>query len=396
MKQGKDMAGMAEGGQPEAAWPSSAPASTVRRRLAEWTDRQAPALFVLPAVLMILAFSLFPLLMSAYLALSRFGLTSQGYGLKYVGLLNFKKLLVGSQQYHFVGTIGDLAPWEMAALAAVVAAFTYWLYRYLRGGRASVFGLLGRLITATVASGLAAVLLLVINARGFPGSLVVTLFYVFAGVTVQFAVGLGLAILCAQSIVGRAFFRVVFFIPLMVTPVGVGYAFRMLTDMSKGPFAPLWRAMGYGDASWAADAWSARGMVLLGDSWQWIPFMFIVLLAALENQPRDQIEAARLDGAGGWRIFWDITRPAIAPVAATAVLIRLIEAFKIIDLPNILTNGGPGIATESMTLHAFIAWRTQDLGGSAAVGYALMFVAVVTCASFFNLIARRAWARAGG
>ena len=71
-----------------------------------------------------------------------------------------------------------------------------------------------------------------------------------------------------------------------------------------------------------------------------------------------------------------MAKPAIAPVAATVILIRLIEAFKIVDLPNILTNGGPGIATESMTLHAFIAWRTQNLGGSSAVGYMLLFVAV--------------------
>ncbi len=82
--------------------------------------------------------------------------------------------------------------------------------------------------------------------------------------------------------------------------------------------------------------------------------------------------------------------PAIAPVGATVVLIRLIEAFKIVDLPNVLTNGGPGLATESMTLHSFIAWRTQDLGGSAAIGYILLFVSTITCVSFFNYAVRRA------
>ena len=76
-------------------------------------------------------------------------------------------------------------------------------------------------------------------------------------------------------------------------------------------------------------------------------------------------------------------------MAATVILIRLIEAFKIIDLPNLLTNGGPGIATESMTLHAFIAWRAQQLGQSAAIGYMLLFVAVVCCVSFFNFVAQR-------
>ena len=177
----------------------------------------------------------------------------------------------------------------------------------------------------------------------------------------------------------------------MVTPVGIAYTFRMLADMQKGPFAPISRALGFGEWAWATEPWSARLIVLLGDTWQWTPFMFIVLLAAIENQPRDQVEAARISTAPArLQIFRDITWPAIAPVAATVVLIRLIEAFKIVDLPNVLTGGGPGLATESMTLHAFIAWRTQDLGGSAAIGYILLFVSTVTCVSFFNYVVQPA------
>ena len=87
-----------------------------------------------------------------------------------------------------------------------------------------------------------------------------------------------------------------------------------------------------------------------------------------------------VDGASRWQIFRHITLPAILPVCVTLVLIRLIEAFKIIDLPNMLTNGGPGIATESLSLHAFMAWRALDLGGSAAVAYILLFIVTVFCA----------------
>lgn len=362
---------------------------SISARFSEWSDRQAPTLLILPTVLIILGLSIYPLLLSLYLSLSRFKLVRGGYELKFVGFRNFKKLLFGSQQYHFLGTLGKISLFEWCLFAIVVGAFLYWIWRYLRSGKAGIFGTLGRLITASVMSGLILLGLATLNGEGFPGSLMVTLFYVFAGVSIQFLIGLGLALLCAQRIAGRNFFRLIFFVPLMVTPVGIAYAFRMLADVSKGPFAPLWQWAGYGDFTWAADAWSARWVVLIGDSWQWIPFMFIVLLAALENQPGEQVEAAKMDGAGGWQIFRDISWPAIAPVAATVILIRLIEAFKIVDLPNILTNGGPGIATESMTLHAFIAWRTQDLGGSSAVGYMLLFVAVVTCVSFFNFVAQK-------
>ena len=344
---------------------------------------------VLPAVIVLLAFAIFPLIVSAYLSLSRFALAPGGFTLKFIGLLNYKKLLTGSQQYHLLGTFGTPGPLLWLILAAVAAAMLWLLLRYVRRGW-TVLGTLGRLVTLAVATALALVTALTFAPGGVPGTLVTTLVYVVAGVSVQFALGLGLALLCAQPIRGRSFFRVLFFVPLMVTPVGIAYAFRMLADMQKGPFAPLLRAFGISEWSWATEAWSARLMVMIGDTWQWTPFMFIVLLAAIENQPRDQVEAARLDGAGGWQIFRDITWPAIAPVAATVVLIRLIEAFKIIDLPNVLTGGGPGLATESMTLHAFIAWRTQDLGGSAAVGYMLLFISTVVCVSFFNFVVRPA------
>jgi len=118
--------------------------------------------------------------------------------------------------------------------------------------------------------------------------------------------------------------------------------------------------------------------------------IFLFRQASLGSVPVQLLEAARIDGANGFQIFRDITWPSIAPVAATIVLIRLIEAFKIIDLPNVLTGGGPGLATESMTLHSFIAWRTQDLGGSAAVGYLLLFVSTIVCVSFFNFVVRPA------
>ncbi len=361
-----------------------------RARFEEWAERQASLVFILPATLVILGFSLFPLLVSAYLAVSRFRLGPGGFELSFVGFANFRKLLFGSEQFHFLGRLEALGPLSWAVLIGVAALLGWWLARAYRNPKTGVIGKVGRTITATVALGLTALTLTTTLAGGAFGSLMTTLFYVVVGCTLQFLIGLGLAILCAQPIVGRNVFRILFFIPVMVTPVGIAYAFRMLADMSRGPLAPIWSAFGLGELSWAADPWAARMVVVIGDSWQWVPFIFIVLLAALENQPREQLEAAQLDGASGWQTFRDVSWPAIAPTAATVMLIRIIEAFKIIDLPNVLTNGGPGIATESMTLHSFFAWRTQDLGGSAAVAYMLLFVSVVISVSFFHFVVRRA------
>ena len=178
----------------------------------------------------------------------------------------------------------------------------------------------------------------------------------------------------------------------MVTPVGVAYMFRMLADMQKGPFAPVSAALGLG------------GVVLGGPGLVGAAHgadrrhLAVDAIHVHRAARRDREPAARPTRGGpprrGERLAESsATSPgrAIAPIAATVVLIRLIEAFKIIDIPNVLTAGGPGLATESMTLHSFIAWRTQDLGGSAAIGYLLLFVSTITCVSFFNYVVR--WTR---
>lgn len=358
----------------------------MRLSFSDWLDRQADRLFILPAVLILLAFSIFPLLISAYLALSRFQLAAGGYQLRFIGWLNFRKLLLGGEQYHFLGVFAPV-PWYGWLLGAVVVLLlARSLARHIQSRKFTIFGLLGRAVTTAAILALTVLLATTIGPGGQLGSLSVTVIYVIVGVSCQFLIGLSLAMLCSQNIRCRGFFRVVFFLPLMVTPVGIGYTFRMLADMTQGPFAGLWRIVGLGDISWASQAWSARLVVMVGDTWQWTPFIFIVLLAAIEGQSREQVEAASLDGASYWQIFRDVTWPEIAPVASTIVLIRVIEAFKIVDLPNVLTNGGPGIATESLTLHSFINWRALDLGGSAAVAYMLLIISTIICASFFNYV----------
>jgi len=364
----------------------------MRKRLtafSEWADMKAPAVFILPAVMVILMLAIFPLIISLYLSLSRFKFVKGGFSLKFIGLLNYKKLVLGSQQFHFLGVFGDIGPLGGLIIIALSILLVWWLIRYFRSGTVSVLGTLGRVIIIIGVFSLSWLVLLTNNQNGHPGTLVVTLFYVFFGVLIQFLIGLGLALLCGQNIPGRNFFRLVFFFPLMVTPVGIAYTFRMLVDTTVGPFTPIWQYFGWGAIPWVTIPWAARWVIVLGDTWQWTPFMFIVLLAAIENQPRDQVEAAIVDGASRWQIFRDITWPAIVPVCVTLTLIRLIEAFKIVDLPNVLTNGGPGIASESLTLHSFMAWRALDLGGSAAVAYMLLFVSVFFAMSFVNFASHR-------
>lgn len=355
-----------------------------RDRFVAWADRASPSVFLMPAVLVVLALSIFPLIISLYLSLTRFKFEKGGFSLTFVGWLNYKKLLFGSQQFHLLGTLKPISTAGWIFIGVVALLLAVWFIAYLRR-RADIFGAIGRLLVIGAVIAFALLFASASATGGQIGTLGVTLIYVFVGVLAQYLVGLGLALLCVQNLPGRGFFRLVFFLPMMITPVGVAYTFRMMTDTTKGPFAPLWQWVGLGDFAWAATAWGARIAVMIGDAWQWIPFMFVVLLAALEGQSREQIEAAHVDGASRWQIFRFITWPAIIPVSLTLILIRVIEAFKIVDLPNVLTNGGPGIASESLTLHAFTAWRTLDLGGSAAIAYILLFIVTFFCTAFVNL-----------
>ena len=308
------------------------------------------AAFIWPALLTILFVSIFPLLVSLYISLSRLKLRRGGFDFRFIGLDNYRELYFGGEQSHFLGVARPLTPLGWLVFAAVVALLGWGLVRAWQGG-VPLPGMALRALGAVLATGAAWLVTRTLLAHGGrPGTAVVTLVYVL---------------------------------------VGVAYMFRMLTDTGKGPLQPLWAAVGLSNFSWVNVPWGARVAVMVGDVWQWTPFMFIILLAALESQDTDTVEAAMVDGANRWQILRRISLPAILPVCATVVLIRLIEAFKIIDLPNILTNGGPGTATESLTLHAYIRWRTLDLGQSAAVAYTLLFIVTVAAVSYVNVVRRR-------
>jgi multiple sugar transport system permease protein len=353
-------------------------------------ERLAESVFILPTVLALLFLSVFPLIASLYVSLARFKIAKGGFTLTFVGLDNYEKLFIGTDKTHFLGAFAPSTPLSWAVFGAVVIALGIFLARYLLNTQVSIGGLTGRILLTLGLGGLTWMLAHTLWNGGRLGTISTTLVYVFVGIFFQYILGLSLAMLTVQHLPGRRFFRVVFLLPMMITPVGVAYMFRMLTDTSKGPFTPIWQALGLTDFSWVNNPWGARTAILIADIWQWTPFMFIVLVAALESQPVEPIEAATVDGANPWQIFRHITWPAILPVSMTLILIRLIEAFKIVDLPNVMTNGGPGTATQSLTFHAFINWRALDLGASAAVAYVLLFLVTFFGMIFVNLIRQRA------
>ena len=112
----------------------------------EWADMKAPTVFILPAIMVILMLAVFPLIISLYLSLSRFKFIKGGFSLKFIGLLNYKKLVLGSQQFHFLGVFGGMGPLGWLIIIALSLLLVWWLIRYFRSGTVSVLGTLGRII----------------------------------------------------------------------------------------------------------------------------------------------------------------------------------------------------------------------------------------------------------
>ncbi len=227
-----------------------------------------------------------------------------------------------------------------------------------------------------------------------------TLTFVLGGVLLQYVVGFLLALLLNQDFRGRALARVIFLMPMMVTPVAAAYTGRMLFDTRISPQAQLQRALSSLldiplSIPWLNQgAWATFAIILI-DSWQWIPFMTLLLLAGMQGIPEDIYEAARVDGASSFQLFSRITFPLLLPISVTAILIRGLEIFKIIDVIVITTGGGPGSATESLTMYIFdTALTFGNYGYASAISYALLLL-VIVFSTLFLALGRRMMARSG-
>ena len=357
----------------------------------EWRNpRLARNVFLWPTLLVVLLLAIFPLIASLGLALSNVQLVQGGFSIRFIGLTNFTNLFTGSDRTHFLGLFQQPTALGWLVFIGGTTLLVVAFARYILGRRVSPLGFVGRSVAVvSVVAFLWMIAGTLLGQGGRPGTLTVTFLYALVGTALQYLIGLGLALLTIQRLAGQRFFRVVFLLPLTITPVGIAYMFRMLTDTQGGPFAPAFSAAGMSNFSVLGDPWGARIAVIIGDVWQWIPFMFIVLLGALEGRDLETEEAGVVDGAGRWQIFLHITLPTIIPVSATVILIRMIEGFKIIDLPNVLTGGGPGTATESVTLQSFQTWRAFNLGSSAAIAYTLLIVVTVVATAYARLVLPR-------
>jgi multiple sugar transport system permease protein len=215
----------------------------------------------------------------------------------------------------------------------------------------------------------------------FTGALWTTIKFVTAAVVIETVLGMGLALLCLRELPFIRAMRLMLIVPMVVTPVVVGIVFRLIYASDVGLLSAL-SGLGGGGSVRILDSESRAfwGLVLL-DVWEWTPLIFLILLAGLQSLPQEPFEAARVDGAGAWRTFVDHTLPMVTPVLVVAVVLRTIDAFTTFDQVYVLTHGGPGTATQLISIYGYDTFfRFQQYGYAAAM---LLMVALVVLACAF-------------
>jgi multiple sugar transport system permease protein len=229
----------------------------------------------------------------------------------------------------------------------------------------------------------------------FANSLRVTAIFTFSAVFIEFWAGLGLAMLFHRSIAGKSIYRLGILIPMIVPPVVVGLIWKYMTYPHSGLVTyftgQVTTLLGLPAIPFFASPNTALATLIFVDVWQWTPFMFLILHAGLSSMPSEPFEAAEIDGASGFRIFWTITLPLLKPSILIALVIRTMDAFRTYDTIAILTQGGPGNSTQTfnvwLTNLGFVAFDTSR---AAALSLIIFVMILVMSFLFIRIFSRTA------
>jgi multiple sugar transport system permease protein len=206
-------------------------------------------------------------------------------------------------------------------------------------------------------------------------SLWTTLLFAAVCVSAEMVLGIALALALEHPVRGMAIFRTLFILPMMIAPIAVGLAWRYMFDAQFGLINALLGLVGISAQTWLADPTLAFAAIVIADVWQWTPFVFIMMIAALAGVDGSVIEASRIDGANWWQMTFRVKLPMVMHVIAITLMMRLIDAFRVLEVIYVLTFGGPGDSTEILALHIYkTAFVGQQLGVAAAISVLLLVV----------------------
>jgi multiple sugar transport system permease protein len=218
-----------------------------------------------------------------------------------------------------------------------------------------------------------------------------TFLLAFIVVVVELALGLAFAMLLNSPALGRArdFLRSIFLVPIILSAVLTAWMWRLMFDASYGPVNHLVTLLGFDKIAWGADALSARAMIVIADVWLSTPFIMIILLAGLQNIPKEILEAASIDGATRWRKFSSIILPYLKFPLMVAAVIRTMDALRTFDQIFVLTSGGPGSATTTIMFYNYrYAFSYFQMGRASAMSFAFLIVIFLISFLYTRLLQR--------
>ncbi|NPV54265.1 MAG: sugar ABC transporter permease [Firmicutes bacterium] len=202
-----------------------------------------------------------------------------------------------------------------------------------------------------------------------------TLIIVASTVSIELVLGMVIAILLNRRWKGFGLFQLLIFIPMMLSPLVLGYFWKFMYDSQFGIINWFLSLVGTGPVSWLTSRALALPSIILVDVWQWTPFMVLIILAGLQTVPVEEYEAASLDRASSWLQFRKITLPYLKPSILLATLLRTIDSFRMFDLVYILTGGGPGNSTQTLSLAAYkYGYQFFQIGKAAALSWVMVII----------------------
>ena len=213
-----------------------------------------------------------------------------------------------------------------------------------------------------------------------------TVIFTAIALPIELVLGLAMAQLFLDRMPGRAVFVALLVLPVVVSPIVSGATWSLMFDNRFGPINQIlgWIAGHEMPLLWTINPHLVYPSIIAAEIWQWTPFMFLLLLAALANVDKSQLEAAAIDGASYWRTFFKIVLPAIWPVMAVAILIRGLDLFRLFDIIWALTSGGPGTMTETLSIFTYVK-GFQQFETSYTAAVALLIIVLLSVVVFAAL-----------
>jgi len=234
----------------------------------------------------------------------------------------------------------------------------------------------------------------VIQDAEFWHALRTTIWFTLQAVFIEFWLGLGLALLFQRELRGAAAMRVIILIPMILPPLVAALIWRYMFYPGPGLVTyyvgGITRALGWGEIPFLSDPTIAFQTLIFVDIWEWTPFMFLMMSAGLVSIPRQPYEAAEIDGASAWRVFWTITMPLLRPAILIAVVIRTMDAFRTFELIIIMTRGGPGNATTTLNVYLTkTGLEFFDASKAAAISLLMMMIIILMSFVFIRVFRSR-------